>query len=92
LLLNCFFVEEFLLEAPNQYGFLSNGNLQIQGINDAEEYSDTMVCCDWLRYHVIPCISVVKEAMSIMGMTDDEIAGMYVVCGMCMYQDCITCT
>lgn len=37
------FLEEFLLEAPDQYRFLSNGNLQIQGINDAKEYSDTLV-------------------------------------------------
>lgn len=49
------FVEEFLLEAPNQYKFLSNGNLQVQGINDAQEYSDTMVCFDWLlTYDVQP--------------------------------------
>ena len=43
-----FFAEEFLLEAPNQYSFLSNGNIQVQGIDDPAEYSDTMVCFDWL--------------------------------------------
>lgn len=37
------FAEEFLLEVPNHYGFLSNGNLQIHGVNDVQEYADTMV-------------------------------------------------
>lgn len=43
------FVEEFLLETADKYGFLSNGNLEIHGVNDATEYSDTIVCYDWLN-------------------------------------------
>lgn len=43
---NWIFIEDFLLEAPDKYSFLSNGNLQIQGVTDANEYSDTMVCYD----------------------------------------------
>jgi len=53
--LNCTlcFSEEFLLEAPSQYSYLSNGNLQVQGVSDSGEYSDTMVSCDWFGSMVV---------------------------------------
>ncbi|XP_065898509.1 myosin-9-like [Dysidea avara] len=51
--------KEYLLEAASQFSYLSNGNLQVQGVNDSDEYSDTM------------------EAMSVMGMTDDEKAAVH---------------
>ena len=72
-----YFVEEFLLEAPDQYRFLTNGNVQVAGIDDRSDFADTMVCYDQLTYHVscVMCICVLKEAMAIMGMTDDEVSG-----------------
>lgn len=46
--------KEFIVEDPKTYKFLSNGNLPVPGVNDAQEFEDT------------------KEAMNIMGMTEEE--------------------
>ena len=48
---------EYLVGDAKTYRFLSNDNLQVQGISDANEYEDT------------------REAMNIMGMSDDEQTG-----------------
>ncbi len=46
--------KDFIVEDPKTYKFLSNGNLPVPGVNDAQEFEDT------------------KEAMVIMGMSDEE--------------------
>lgn len=38
-----FVAEEYLLEDPKNYRFLSNGNLTVAGLNDANEYECTKV-------------------------------------------------
>lgn len=49
--------EEFLFDDAKTYQYLSNGNLAVPGLNDANEYEDT------------------REAMNIMGMSEDEQSG-----------------
>lgn len=34
--------EEYLFENVKNYAFLSNGNVQVPGVNDASEYADTL--------------------------------------------------
>ncbi len=46
--------KEFLVQDAKTYKFLSNGNLPVPGVNDAQEFQDT------------------REAMNIMGMSEDE--------------------
>ena len=38
----CLCSEEYLLEKPETYTYLSNGNLAVAGINDANDYEDTL--------------------------------------------------
>ncbi len=49
--------KEFLVQDAKTYKFLSNGNLPVPGVNDAQEFQDT------------------REAMNIMGMSEDEQSG-----------------
>lgn len=39
----CVVAEEYLLEDPKSYKFLSHGNLPIPGLSDASEYQCTKV-------------------------------------------------
>lgn len=34
--------KEFILEDPKSYKFLSNGNLPVPGVNDSQEFQDTV--------------------------------------------------
>ena len=34
--------KEFILEDPKSYKFLSNGNLPVSGVNDSQEFQDTV--------------------------------------------------
>ena len=34
--------KEFILEDPKSYKFLSNGNLPVPGVNDSQEFQDTI--------------------------------------------------
>lgn len=36
------FVEEFILEDPKTYSFLTNGNLPVPGVDDAAEFKETV--------------------------------------------------
>lgn len=62
------FAEEFILEDPKTYTFLTNGALPVPGVDDASEFQATV------------------KAMSIMGMTNEDLSGevnvgtMYCVC------------
>ena len=38
--------KEFIFESPDSYKFLSNGNLLVAGLNDAQEYADTREAMD----------------------------------------------
>lgn len=38
--------EEFFFQPAEKYKFLSNGNLPVAGINDAQEYEDTREAMD----------------------------------------------
>lgn len=60
-LYNVCFVEEFILEDPKTYTFLTNGALPVPGVDDALEYQSTV------------------KAMSIMGMTNEDLSGNYVL-------------
>lgn len=35
-------LEEFILEDPKTYSFLTNGNLPVPGVDDAAEYKETV--------------------------------------------------
>lgn len=35
-------LEEFIIEDPKTYSFLTNGNLPVPGIDDAAEFKDTV--------------------------------------------------
>lgn len=37
-----FDVEEFILEDPKTYSFLTNGNLPVPGVDDAAEFKETV--------------------------------------------------
>ena len=38
--------KEFIFESPDSYKFLSNGNVLVAGLNDAQEYADTREAMD----------------------------------------------
>lgn len=41
-LFRLFGVEEFILEDPKTYSFLTNGNLPVPGVDDAAEFKETV--------------------------------------------------
>ena len=69
---------EFLYEKPEAYTYLSNGNLAVSGINDANDYEDTL--------EAMNIMGISEEERTCEGVWQD-VEGMWRVCGR-MWRGC----
>ena len=75
--------KEFIFESPDSYKFLSNGNVLVAGLNDAQEYADTREAMD--------IMGLPEEEQSGMGIRTEAISTL-VTCTRRMKKCLAVCT